>query len=122
MAQKLSLIEVLRQAPPIHVFKFVPFVKVESMLLKPSKRDLKYESMGDFIGGDGTLENPYHYSIPRDVSPRFAIIDLWLRFRGQGFNLVFIEVNDWLLRVRFYGVTAEDGCFTKLSPENKGKE
>jgi len=117
MAQELSLIEVLRQAPSIRVFRLQPFLMVENIFLKPAKRDQKHKPLGvQFIEGRGTKRNPYQYAISRDVSPHFAVVDLWFRFHNSG--PVYIKVNDWLLRAGVVGVIAEDGHFTNLLPSS----
>lgn len=117
-----SFAEVRRAAPGIHVFKLIGGGGAfEVSILTPQKNDAEHDDKrvsAQCTIGDGTRKNPYTYEIVADVSPHYAIIDLWYRFREltklEHARLIFIEVNDWVLQVGPDGVTSEDGHFTKL--------
>lgn len=107
-----SFAEIRRAAPPIHVSGSH---KGDVTILEPRDRDVDYEGhrySENFIEGDGSRENPYSYLSSAPVSPHYATVDLWSRFRDV---VVFIKVNDWLLEVNSDGVTALDGVHTKLA-------
>jgi hypothetical protein len=122
---KLTLAEVRKNVPSIHVFK----VEGESNGVKhltPQEHDSRYYdydqpsySLG-YTKGDGSRDNPYTYESAVPVSPYYAIIDLWLKFRLKKLlnnNVALIRVNHWLLELHLDGVVAEDGHHTRLLPE-----
>lgn len=99
----------------IHVFNSFFEENPGVTVLFPINTDALDESgccSAAFVIGDGSKCNLLTYRSAASVSPHYAILDLWFRFRR--FGQVFIRANDWLLRVEPEGVTAEDGCFTKL--------
>ena len=110
---------------PAEVRKYAPQIRVCSpqegaKILTRQPNDAEYEAKeGDaflfFIEGDGTRFRPYRYMGPAPVSPYYAIIDLWFRFRFVKYK-VFIQVNDCILIVQPKGVIATSGHYTKFIP------
>ena len=118
MTSNLSLREVLSKAPDIHVFD-----RNGVKVLKPKMEGAKYKDKPlsrDSISGDGTRQKPLTHRASMDVNPHNVIVDLWLQSLSlipQHTGQVFIQVNDWVLRVEPRGVTSVDRHFTKLLPE-----
>lgn len=117
MSQKLSFIDVIRQAP-----KKIIICDDDSSDLKsfsPNYMDEQYHHRpyaGDkFIEGRGTKNYPYSYISAAPISPHYCIIDLWFHLRHRG--NVMIEVNDELFELQSTGVKSSHGCFTRLLPE-----
>lgn len=119
---ELTLAEVYRKAPLIYAFKVDSFDEAESSYLRKQRGDRKYLDDSfklGWIDGSGLREAPYHYRSPADVSPFYAIIELWFIFRHDAQSkLIFIEVNDWVFQVKPEGVAALDGRLTRLLPES----
>ena len=115
MTSDLTLSKILSRVPNIHVFDKDQGIQILDPQ-KGKKRDKPFSE--DFIEGDGSRKNPFIHKGSADVSPHYAVIDLWLRSRehatGANHKPVFIEVNDWLLEVTPEGVIAGDEHFTKL--------
>lgn len=109
-------------APEIHAYH----EKTGVTMLVPSEKETNTEEMLRHIRysekiaiGTGSREQPYEYECALDVSPYYAVIDLWLHFNmlariRKHSNKTFVRVNDWIFSVEQKGVTAEDGHFTKL--------
>ena len=110
---------------PAGVRKYAPKIRVCNpqegvMILTRQSQDAEYEAKeGGFfkfsVEGDGTRFKPYRYTNPASVSPYYAIIDLWFRFRFVKYE-VFIQVNDCILIVQPKGVIATSGHYTKFIP------
>lgn len=100
-------------APPIFVSR-----GKETSILFPQERDAQYDdhpySRGS-IEGTGSRRFPYTYVSAADASAHYAVVDLWFRFRKRA-RPVFIEVNNWILRVKFADVRAMNSAFTRLLP------
>ena len=109
--------EVLKNAPPIHVFS-----KSEGeFFLRPEPGDSAFarQSQGNhFVSGDGTKESPL--LLPAmDVSLHYGIVFLWYGAQkniGLSFYIKADNAVDWVLHASEFGVMAEDGGFTKLVP------
>ncbi|HLK13225.1 MAG TPA: hypothetical protein VKT78_00335 [Fimbriimonadaceae bacterium] len=91
-----------------------------SRSLEPNDTDLRYADRpyGEgYTEGEGTRHAPFRYRSAASVSPHYAIIDLWWRFRSRSTaeRPVFIQVNSWCLRVTPEGVVAENGDVTRLA-------
>jgi len=116
-----SFRDLRRAVPSIHVYKRIGGGGAfEVSILIPQDRDETHNDQRwseRYTVGDGSKKNPYTYESVVDVSPHYAVIDLWYQFRDVAMRTrdpVYITVNDWVLRVGSEGVTAEDGHFTKL--------
>lgn len=106
-----------RSVPVIHVFLAVSLAEGGGItLLVPQTDDHgSVQAHEHFIVGTGTHQDPLRYRSAINASPHFAIIDLWYKKHAcSETEEVFIEVNDWLLRIEQNGVRAEDGHFTKF--------
>lgn len=105
----------LSAPPEIHVFK-----KTEGVTILTRKDwDMQYlqkQYSEGYVSGNGNKECPYAYRSAANVSPYYAIVDLWFRYRDEALMRdVYIQTNSWILQVTFDGVTTEDGYNTRLS-------
>ncbi len=107
------------ELPQEKVRKYTEYIYASSgervVALKAGSRDEAFNSDSVSLSGDGTLDDPFEYWASLDVSPHFAIIDLWLSFRRLSLTRpVFIRVNEYILQIFWQGVRAENGQFTRL--------
>ena len=110
-----SFSRIRRQISGIHVFN--DFEGVTIVTRKPLDAEYEMRRYADhFIEGCGSRKDPYRYRGAAPVSPHFAIIDLWFEFHIH--TGVFIQANDWMLKVERDGVRAADGCLTRLVSTN----
>lgn len=89
----------------------------EGVFFKPQETDTQFDARrysDGFLEGTGSRRHPFTYVSAAPVSAHYCVVDLWLKFRGRKKKPVFIEVNDWILRVHHTGVRAENGKFTRL--------
>lgn len=113
-ANEIKFSDIRKDVPSVHVFGSKD---ASESTLTASKMDDMYDEKQyseGYTEGDGSKANPYTYKSAAPVSPHYAIVDLWLKYRSQQ---CYIEVNKWLLQVTPEGVIAEDGKFTRLLPE-----
>lgn len=111
--RRKTFAEIRRKAPPIFVSR-----GKETSILFPQERDVQYDEhpySRYFIEGTGSLRFPYTYVSAADASAHYAVVDLWFRFRKRK-RPVFIEVNDWVLRVEQASGRAMNNTFTRLLP------
>lgn len=111
--RKHAFAEIRRDAPPIFVSR-----SDETRFFLPQEQDAQYDARpysSNFIEGTGSRRRPFTYVSAAPVSAHYAILDMWFKFRGRRSRPVFIEVNDWVLRVYHTGVRAENGTFTRLT-------
>jgi len=114
-----SFAQIRRTVPSIHVSRpRTAECFAEVTILEPQLGDCQYENhrySKDSMEGDGSKRNPYTYRVAAPVSPHYAIVDMWYKFRRESkTRTIFIEVNDWILEVTPKGVRAVCGHFTKL--------
>lgn len=104
--------EVRRNAPAI-----VAARDGEEITLTPQKMDAQYDAQPysrNFLEGTGSRRRPFTYRSAAPVSGHYFVVDLWLKFHKRK-RPVFIEVNDFVLRVERMGVRAKNGKFTRLA-------
>lgn len=76
-------------------------------------------SKGFYVGlaGTGLLSDPYKLERLRGYgSSHYVAFELWYRLRWRAIfrEGPYILINDWVFRVCFNGLIAEDGVYTKL--------
>jgi hypothetical protein len=107
--------EVRRAAPPIQV-------AADTVLHPQPGDDTKPSYAPGYVDGTGAINNPFRYRSAADVSPHFALVDLWLAYRPDNDDdpqQTWAQANTWLVRLTPEGIEASEAgtrWFTKLLP------
>jgi len=117
LEKALTPAEVRKYAPKIYVCSQQEGVEIITRQPTDVEYEVKEEGSFSFsVEGHGTRFSPFRYSDAAPVSPYYAIIDLWFRFRLIENSIVFIQANDWILVIQPKGVVSTGGHYTKFVP------